>query len=152
MGDKLDYTAQDLAQSMLYTPGARPIDKSVRDSLDAEREALLTAFESIEQDKTAPIVYEVQAQNISVGGPPAALVITGKNFGTDNTKVYLEVGPDTAGPFVATAAGHTDTNATFDISAAAGLTASRIIQVRVILQESALKKIYSRPVSVPTVA
>jgi len=152
MADKLDKTAQDVANSVYYNPGTRAIDWSVRDEIDIERKLLLLAFEAMEHGTGVPVIKEVQAVSISVGGPPAALVITGSGFGTDSTKVFLEVGPDTAGPFVATAAGHTDTNATFDISAAAGLTLSYVINLVVILQDSTAKYIRSFPVSMPTVA
>lgn len=152
MADKLDYQAQDISRSVLYGPLPRALDESVQRTIDEERKVLDNAFFALEQGVGLPVIKEVQAQNISVGSPPAALVITGSGFGTDDTKVYLEVGPDTAGPFVATTAGHTDTNATFDISTAAGLTASRVIQLTVIVQESATKMVRSYPVSVPTVA
>jgi len=152
MADRLDKTAQDVANSVYYAPGTRAIDWSVRDELDAERKLLLTAFEALEQGTTAPVIHEVQAQSVSVGTPPAALVITGVNFGTDNTKVYLEVGPATTGPYQAEASGHTDTNATFDLTGLTGCTASRVINLTITLQDSTSKFVRSFPVAVPTVA
>jgi hypothetical protein len=150
MGDRLDYTAQDIAQSLFYSPGARPIDKSVRDTMDAERKFIDAAFTALEQGTFAPIIKDIDRDNTGISaGTPGVLIVLGANFGTDNSKVSLEVGTET--PVVAESANFSATRADFNLGALS-LTAGHIVNITVIFTDSATKSVRSLPMAVPVKA
>lgn len=152
MGDRLDYTAQDIAQSLNYSPGARPIDKSLRDTMDAERKFVDAAFVKMEQGTLAPIIKDIDRDNTGISdAAPGTLIVLGANFGADNTKVYVEVGTQTA--VQAAVANFSATRADFDISGLS-LTSEigHIVNLTVLFMDSASKFVRSLPMAVPVKA
>lgn len=149
--EKQDWTAQEISQSALYSPGPREYSEALHLALDEERKLIAAAFQKIEQGTGMPVIYGMLAANISVGALPGALVFKGLGFGTDISKLFLEVGTATSAAIGATA-GLTDTTATFNLAGVTGLAAGRVVNIRILKVTSATKMVRSEPISVSIIA
>jgi len=130
----------------IYDPPVPSVEEGYIDKSQEDREAIDAAFANL----TRAFLHELDADDISIGGPPAALVATGLGFGTDNTKCLIYVA-DNAG-VAAAAAGHTDTNATFDLSGITLGTAGHLVSAYVEVEKSDGTKKRTNAITLITVA